>query len=543
MSIITNIRPIPSDLSKKFDNLANVFIEENWSSFYSIYEEDEQTLIKENLTAIKNKLNEIAQLPQPIVDATLKTKLEELDNIFKALPAYQRQHFENALKNEAKKHGLENLVEITTPITNPTYDPSQPLVFHLAGTEVKNNTLGDPLANLAREQSNFYIQEGVGKYFGSKGRENVENIITDIRQKYTYNANANKRIILTGYSRGAAAQIFLANRIHEEFNKGKPESEWVKIDMFLVDPTMGVADSSTGAVTREYVIPRCVNTLTMIHSNPETPEKDWFLHPWLITKRTRDTLKSDPHYTTIQSITLKDDHKGVGLLAADLTKRASSYVTDALCRLFFAHAGRETIATDQPKLNHDYIKKNVVATKQSSVAMQYYSSYATRLEGKQIPQVDRNAIQFCAQIPQLLVSPYAQADKQAYHDLMMKMFGAIILGDYQTRFFGLTGEKHQDRESKLPANMFKICEKIETYCRALQKNNAPDPEAAFKEIQTIAATATHSGNIMRKGNINAFLLNLTHSTDTPESGKTQIDVATNAVNTATSYLMPKRPGS
>ncbi len=483
----------------------------SWKPFLALYQDPELTTIKENLTDIKAKLfnidNYLATYPSgDMPDAPLTKLIEELNTAVNNLPDPQRRHIENAIKEEAKKQGLD-LVTIKTPQKSESHNPTEPLNIHMAGTEVSGTFLGDPLAASVRQQPNFFIQAGVSdRYRGKQGQANVDTVFEHIRSIYNppNGPPANKRINLTGFSRGAATIPALANKIHQEFNyaggQEKPENEWVKIDMFLVDPTFGAIDSKTSA-TQTYDIPPCVNTVNILYADPKAAPERWFHR--FFTRHTRDILKFDSQHTTVQTMNLRGGHTAVGLMDRILGKRLSSYFVEAMCRLFLGRAGRETAPSNEPKLNSEYIKNNIIAKNQTS-ALQYYSSFTSRLATDNLNKTDANALQFSATIPQYSIPADTAPKEQQYHNLLMQMYGGIIEGDYKVRFGGV---QQTDRaQSKMPSHMYKMCEAIETYCNNLKDGKKPSAETTFNKVRTIAHDAQKNQGVLnfRKDNVKLF---------------------------------------
>lgn len=517
----------------------------NWKAFVDTYDPPLTSKINKAINEIQQILND---LNENVSDSTkfnrqyIEVAIGELNTTVNKLPPEIRGHVENVLKEESKKLGL-NLVQSDTPNSNHEvvgkegHASDEPLVIHLAGTEVKVTNTGDPLAYWARQQRNFYIRGGVSdRYHGEGGEENIQAAFDHIQKIFNpappATAPRNKCIVLTGFSRGAAAQIALANEIHNKLNDGKSKDQWVKIEMLLVDPAFGAVDS-TRAATRTHNIPPCVNTLNILYSDPKAKLESWF-HRYM-TRHTRDRLKSDPAHTTIQTLNLQGNHNAVGLFDLVLGRGKSSYFVEAVCRNFLSTAGKtEEQSKNQeiPKLNTEYIKKNVIATTPTT-AMQYYSAYTKRAEST-MSQTDANAVKFSESLKQYSSGdPTQTPQNDQYHNLLMQMYGAMIEGDYKTTFSGL---EHGERaKSKMPKHMFKMCQEIETYCTKLNDGKSVSAEDTFKAVQKIAGEAQKNEGLfsLRQSNVREFY---------KEVAKPNTDGGAPNIDTAVSQIKGPKPG-
>lgn len=404
---------------------------------------------------------------------------DDLEDKLEAMPFYLRGHIERALYVVLKKETPAFIVgNVKNPAVKGKAEAStdKPFIYHMAGTGVDKTHPGDTLAHAVREHQSFEIIAGTkDTAFGGGGRKKVRQIIADLEK---LGDKRPKHIILTGFSRGAAVQIGLANAIHEKFNKDKQKEDWITIDMFLVDPTLGVADMNRRAGTRHTQVAPCVNTLNIACADDKRASN---MALRFASKREDVHLDFDPAHTTVQTITLKGRHNDLGLFnRSDVNARHTAYFVEATFREFLKASGCErNEQTALPEIDVEHAKEYAVSGKQ-----RLSSAYAARL--KHGDTSENTNLAFSCMLPKYF------ADSNNYRDVLLGIRRNILEGKYNT-YMG--GEKHEDKKKgRLPRTMHAICKLIDNRINSSYMSHAE----TLGMIQVLAQKATKETSWLKR---------------------------------------------
>lgn len=519
-----------ADLDEKKINLRGAITaaaDKQWD-FVHLYTADEQKNITAQIILFKKCIEKIP-------DATsLNPVWSELRKILSHMPRHIRHYLHKELYQQAIRHDLTP-PKWLNPLKDRKKNSDQnsnesPLIIHFAGTDIGATKDTDTLGNLLAKYSNYYIEAGTtNKAWGSDGKRKIDDILTQLKILKAQ-GKLPTHLVLTGFSRGAAAQIELANKIHEHFNNANvPKENWISIDMFLVDPAYGVFDKSNAATQSKY-IPPCVNTLNILYASDQSADTDEIEAKVMAAgtgKVKHYELISDPNTTTIKTLTVNGKHNDLGL-TRDRAKE-TGYFIDELAREFLDNSGcvpkpfskndTPSVSIQSPAFNKDYLRQYVICEHQD-LSVGYSSSDAQRLINGSVEN-NKNA-EFSMQLGQLATSGSLSTtqEDQYYAAMLSNIERGILYGRYTAIYtrFSVPGIRNN-----IPRHMFKMYEEIQQYKASLKTMAAQNPKDVFQTIKGIAETANATASPARVQSVRHFYKDIAN---TAEPDFTQISLRT-----------------
>ncbi len=428
---------------------------------------------------------------------------EKLEEKVEKSPIEIRGYVQRVLRAQAREEKLPvtqwllNIVD-SPPVSQRDKSQNSPLIIHMAGTNIGQTNARDTLAQVVREYANFEIKGGTKNIVRGGGGDLTVN---DMIAKLEGMTPRPKHLVLTGFSRGASVQLELANEIHRRYNAGKDRSEWITIDMFLIDPAYGgiplygSVDEKTAA-TQNKKVPRCVNTLNILYSDDPTAED---IYGRFTQKHQQHELEVESEFTTLQTLTLQGTHNDLGW---PLEPTEVAHFINIKFRQFLDNAGCKATKGSQDRitgLDKNYIKANIISPKQDlSIA---YTASDARLYDPSISNEKKKSIQYTHDLSAYVhnidvKAPIeATAEQKYYHEAIKKIQSGIQRANYTT--YSL---------ESMPRYMSKMKKIIDSY-----NTLSTDPDNAkktFKQIQREAKNALNTWSPSRTSEVQHFYENI-----------------------------------
>ncbi len=472
--------------------------DKKWN-FVNIYTQAQQEKIQQHILLFRKCIDKIPEA------TSLNPVWTELRKTLARMPRNIRHYLQNELYESAKLEGLTP-PKWVNPLKNrksksDKFSKTEPLIIHFAGTGVSSTINTDTIGNLLAEYNNFFIEGGSDdEYWGSDGEKKLNKILENLVTLKEKNQLPSK-LILTGFSRGAAAQIELANKIHKKFNVNQPKENWITIEMFLIDPAYGTFDFSTASTQTKH-IPACVDTLNILYADDPAPETDEVMDALIARNTTQrkhyELISEDPSATTIKTLTLQGKHKELGLTRAGKAEEIACFV-DELGREFLDNSGcmpapfsksdPVSVSVESPAFDGEYLNENIISAQQN-LSVGYSSSDTLRFINGSL--TNNKSAEFSRKMGQL-ANPVIEnhtAENQYYETLLNKISHDITHGHF------------------VSDTMSKMYKKIEQYNTSLKTEHPQDPKQVFLTIKEDAETAIDTWSPSRKVEVQHFYENI-----------------------------------
>lgn len=255
-------------------------------------------------------------------------------------------------------NAFENRLLLSGVGAPDAYDPVTQEHYPTPGTFDVNNELKRKPREYWFNESITVLQRGAGFAWGAGEQDNLALAMAHIKRKMsTVNSQEAVHINLSGYSRGAASAIYLANRIYKHYGTR------IKVNLFLIDPNAGPGRQFD---QQKRNIPPIVEQMYVVFNRDET------LRPFQSLNTPHYLLSSSK--TALSVLHVGGTHLEQEQLPSDNTSgsRSSAECNQQLLELFYESYGARRLNGESASVlfkKDDKVKKGFVSvnTKQTVI--------------------------------------------------------------------------------------------------------------------------------------------------------------------------------